>query len=139
MATSIFDVKAHMPDDGSVASVLGQAKPAWDRVEDLLRETCGEIAKEWKFYSKKSGWSLVFKNKGKTLLYTLPCREYFKVWFVLGAEALEAAKQAPLPEPVLEEVRTAITYAEGTSFSVDVHAMKDLDAVKLLLSIKMEG
>lgn len=139
MATSIFDVKAQMPDDGSVASVLGQAKPAWDSVEDMLRETCGEIAKEWKFYSKKSGWSLVFKNKGKTLLYALPCREYFKVWFVLGAGALEAAKQAPLPKPVLEAIRTATTYAEGTSFGVDVHGMKDLEAVKLLLSIKMEG
>lgn len=139
MATSIFDVKAQMPDDGSIASVLGQAKPAWDRMEDMLKETCRELAKEWKFYSKKSGWSLVFKNKGKTLLYTLPCREYFKVWFVLDAGALEAAKQAPLPEPVLEAICSAATYAEGTSFGVDVHGIKDLDAVKLLLSIKMKG
>lgn len=136
MATSVLDIKTDIPDDNKVAEALGNAKCLWDEMESYILESFGNIKKEWKFYSKKAGWSLIFKNKNKTLLYFIPCKDYFKIWFVLSEKAITAAKQASLPKQVIDTICSATSYVEGTSFGVDVKDNEDLNAVILLLEIK---
>lgn len=139
MATSIFGEKELIPGELDLAEALGGAKAVWDRLERETVETFAGTRKEWKFYSKKAGWSLVFKTKDKTLFYLIPCKEMFKVWLVLGEKAVRAAAEAPLPGEVAEALRSATAYAEGTSFGLDVKAEEDLEAVRTLLAIKLSG
>lgn len=136
MAAGIFHEKAIAPNDSMVELVLGGKKALWDRLESHIFESYKAVKKEWKFYSKKAGWSLVIKEKSRTLLYLSLFDGYFKVWFVLGEKAITVARQSALPEKVLETLGTASAYMEGTLFDVDVTADSDLNAVKMLLVIK---
>lgn len=136
MAASIFYEKAVSPSDGMVETVLGDKKALWDKLEAHIFQNCMDAKKEWKFYSKKAGWSLVFKEKSRTLLYFAPFDGYFKVWFVFGDKAIATAKQSSLPEKVLEAISTASAYTEGTLFDVDVAAEHDLTTAMMLLEIK---
>jgi len=138
MATSIFDVKEQIPDDNNIAEVLGSAKKLWDTLKTHIFENYKGVKDEWKFYSKKSGWTLVFKKKSRTLLYFIPCKEYFKVFFVFGENAINASKISLLPEQILKRIFEATTYVEGTSFDVDVKNEQDLESVYTLLKIKDE-
>jgi len=138
LATSIFDVKTKMPDDNNVTEALGSAKELWDTLEAHICENYKGTKNEWKFYGKKSGWTLVFKKKGRTLLYFIPCKDYFKVFFVFGNKAINAAKDTLLPEQVMKHILEATTYAEGTSFDIEVKNEQDLESVYKLLKIKDE-
>jgi len=128
-----------MPGDSSLAEALGNAKKLWDTLEASIRAKHADAKSEWKFYSKKSGWILVFKKKSRTLLYAVPCEGYFKVFFVFGKKAVDAAKNAPLPEQIVKHILEATPYVEGTSFDVEVKREQDLESVYLLLKIKQEN
>ncbi len=137
MAASLFHEKAIMPSDSMVAAVLNDKKEIWDLLESHITNNYKDIRKEWKFYSKKSGWSLLFKDKRRTLLYIIPFDGYFKAWFVLSEKAAAIAKNSALPEEVLETICAAASYVEGILFDVDVKSQQDLLTVFTLLQIKV--
>ena len=136
LATSIFDEKAQMPDDNNITEELSNTRKLWDTLESYIFENYECVKSEWKFYSKKSGWTLVFKKKSRALLYLIPCKGYFKAFFVFGEKALNAAKNTPLPERIVKSILEAATYVEGTSFDVDIKNKQDLESVYVLLKIK---
>lgn len=138
LATSIFDVKAQIPNADNLTEALGSAKGLWDTLKTHINENYKGTKNDWKYYSKKSGWTLVFKKKSKTLLYFIPCKDYFKVFFVFGEKAINAAKNAHLPEQIIKHILEATTYVEGTSFDVEVKNEQDLESVYILLKIKDE-
>lgn len=137
MTTSIFDIKELIPDD-HLSEALGDSKKLWDQLEIHILENLADIKKEWKFYSKKAGWALVFKKKNRTLLYLTPSKDYFKVWFVFGEKASSYAKETGLPQYIIDAIFSAIPYVEGRLFSVDVKDDEHLSHVLYLLKIKDE-
>ncbi len=138
MAASLFHEKAVIPNDSMVEAVLSDKIEVWHQLESHIFKNYKDIKKEWKFYSQKSGWSLLFKDKRRTLLYMVPFEGYFKAWFVLSEKAIAAARNAALPEKVLETICSAASYVEGTLFAVDVKSEQDLLPVFVLLKIKAE-
>jgi len=139
MATSIFDNKAVIPDDAMVDTVLADMKPFWDAVKAHVAENYRGIMQSWKYYSKKAGWSLVFKAKDRTLFYFIPCDGYFRIALVFGEKAVSAAKQSSIPEHIKETISAAAAYVEGKSFFVDVKNEADVEPVLTLLRIKDEA
>lgn len=138
MSTSFFGEKAVVPNDMMLDIALLESKLLWDDLDSRISNDYSDVNKEWKFYSKKAGWSLIFKQKNRTLLYFVPLAGYFKVWFVFGDNAINTAKQAALPKHVHEAICTATPYVEGTLFDVEVKEAKDLDTVRMLLEIKVK-
>jgi len=138
MATSIFCTKAQAPTDEDIAEAMGKTKELWNTFKTRIGEEYTGVKNEWKFYSKKSGWILVFKKNKRTLFYLVPCKDYFRVFFVFGEKAIDAAKNAHLPEDVLKNILEAPKYIEGTSFDIDVKQEQDLNIVDTLLKIKDE-
>ncbi len=67
-----------MPEDQHLPEVLGDLKKLWGNLDKHISENYEDIKKEWKFYSKKAGWCLVFKKKMRTLLHLTPGKDYFK-------------------------------------------------------------
>jgi len=53
MSTSIFSDKAVIPDDTSLAEVLGNTRTLWDHIFEYVKEKYDALG-EWKFYSKKA-------------------------------------------------------------------------------------
>ena len=136
MATSIFDNKAVVPNDSMVDSALAGSKVIWDKLKSHIAEYLPGINQEWKMYSKKAGWSLVFKQGKRTLFYFVPCENHFIIAFVLGEKAVNAAMQSPLSANTKEAISDADVCAMGHSFFVVVKGNQDLDDVIALLKIK---
>lgn len=137
MALSAFDNIERRPDTDSLKSVLGPAASLWDGIRPFAASQWDPVGEEWVFSSKKAGWSVRLRHKGKIILYLIPQEGYFLVGFVLGDRAMEEARRAGLPEAALEQLNGARKYAEGTGFRFEVRTLEDLRAVEKLARIKM--
>ena len=135
MSLSFFGDKALMPNADMLAGALGNSKVLWDQIRNAAA-ACGSAAEQWKFYSRKAGWSLAVKSGSRTILYLIPLEGCFKVNFVFGEKAVEAARTVGLPEPVLALIEAATPYTEGRSFMFDVQTAADVESAQKLIEIK---
>ena len=135
-AASIFDDKTAVPNDEMVDAALSGTSGLWNECKLHVAENYHNTGQEWKYYSRKAGWSLVFRQGKRTLFYFIPCSGYFMVAFVLGEKAEKAAERSSLPEHIRQRIASAVPYAEGKSFFVDVKDESDLESVFTLLRIK---
>jgi hypothetical protein len=133
MSPNAFIGRTKPPTDEELSTELGAARALWD---ELLTELALPI-QEWNSYSPKAGWSLKLKLKKRTIVYLAPCHGSFRVAFVLGDKAMEAARQLKLPKAVLKIMDEAPRYAEGTGVRLEIAARKDLAAVKKLAEVKL--
>ena len=138
MATSIFDDKAVMPTEEMVNAAIANTKPLWNKLQNHADENYHGFVNEWKMYSKKSGWNLVFKQKKRTLFYFVPCDNHFIIAFVLGEKVVETALQSDISKKAKLEIQDADVCAMGHSFFVYVRTEQDLDDVFTLLKIKAD-
>jgi len=136
MATSIFDNKAVTPTDEMVSFAIVDTKSLWDMLKSHIAKNYQGLVSEWKMYSKKAGWSLVFKKGKRTLFYFVPCENHFIIAFVLGEKAVETALHSPMSEKAKAEISDADVCALGHSFFIYVRDEQDLLDVTMLLNIK---
>lgn len=133
MSPNAFIGSAQPPTDDELSVQLGAARALWD---ELLAQLALPV-QEWHSYSKKAGWSLKLKLGDRTIVYLAPCHGSFRVAFVLGAKAVEAARQSKLPKSVIKLIDEAPRYAEGTGVRLEIKTRKDLAAVKKLAEVKL--
>ena len=133
MSPNAFIGRTKPPTDEELSTELGAARALWD---ELLTELALPI-QEWNSYSPKAGWSMKLKLKKRTILYLAPCHGSFRVAFVLGDKAMEAARQLKLPAAVLKIIDEAPRYPEGTGVRLEIAARQDLAAVKKLAEVKL--
>ena len=136
MSLSEFDEKAIMPHDEMLTAVLADSRALWNTIISYIVETCGDISEEWKFYSKKAGWSLVVSSGKRKILYLIPQDGFFKVNFVFGEKAVAAVQISDLPESIITALLETKSYMEGRSVMFDVKTGADAQAVKKLIEIK---
>ena len=139
MLPNAFIDKPDAPTDVDVAAALGPAKALWDQLLAELAQECNVAVQEWNSYSRKAGWSLRLKHKKRNILYLGPCRGSFRVAFVLGDKAVEAARQCGLSQTVIRLIDEAKRYPEGTAVRFDVQGAKDIAAVKKLTTGKLQN
>ena len=139
MSLSIFGEKAEIPTVDALIAALGESKALWDDIKKQVETACGNYNDEWKFYSKKAGWSFVVRSGKRTILYLIPQDKYFKVNFVFGEKAVAAAHNIGLPESIVALITEAMPYAEGRSFMFDIGSLDDVDSVRKLISIKADN
>ena len=132
MTPNAFIGRTQPPTDEELSTELGAARALWD---ELLAELALPI-QEWNSYSPKAGWSMKLKLKKRTILYLAPCHGSFRVAFILGAKAVEAARQAKLSKALLKIIDEAPRYPEGSGVRLEIAARKDLAAVKKLAEVK---
>ena len=133
MAESIFSEKAIVPNEEMLSTALNASKFMWDKMISISGGSG-----EWKFYSKAAGWTHPVKKNKRTLFYMMPKDGWFKLIFVYGERAVEAAKLAGLPEQVLSDLLQAKAYVEGRSVSVNVNSEADMATAQKLLQLKLE-
>jgi hypothetical protein len=133
MSPNAFIGRTQPPTDDELSAELGVARVLWD---ELLAELALPI-QEWNSYSPKAGWSMKLKLGKRTILYLAPCHGKFRVAFILGAKAVEAARQCKLSKAVMKIIDEAPRYPEGTGVRLEITARKDLAAVKKLAEVKL--
>ena len=139
MSLSIFGDKAEVPTEDALVAALCESKVLWGDIKKQVESDCGNYNDEWKYYSKKAGWSFVVRSGKRTILYLIPQDKYFKVNFVLGDKAVTVAQDAGLPEAIVALIMDATPYTEGRSFMFDICSLDEVDTVRKLISIKAEN
>jgi hypothetical protein len=135
--SNAFIGKSTIPSSAEVADALGPSAPFWSELIDEVAADVGPVIHEWKaVYVNKYGWSLRLRQKGRNLIHLLPCRNCFRVAFVLGERAVRAAREAHLPKAVAQALATAPHYPEGTGLCLTVSRASDLPAIRKLVKIK---
>ena len=130
-----FVGQKQQPTKREVLSALGKSAPAWQELLAWFAEK-GITGQEWKSISPKYGWSLRLSRKKRNIIHLSPCNGCFRAAFVLGDRAVQAALASDLLPGLIDEIRTARRYAEGTGIRLLVRDAKDLAAVRKLALIK---
>ena len=137
MALSIFDNKTQQPTEEQLQEILQTTGKVYDNLLTFLQATYHNVTMQWKFYSKKSGWSLVIKHKKTTLLYIIPQDSFFKVSIGLGEKAYQRAMESQLREELKQILREATAYIEGRSCMFDIMDSSQIKDIELLLQLKL--
>ncbi|MGD9161483.1 MAG: DUF3788 family protein [Desulfobacteraceae bacterium] len=137
MAESVFGNKSEKPSASELEKALGKSNLLLKSIETHLQDKLGEIEREWKFYSKKAGWTFALIHKGRRLLHLIPRSEFFTVVITLGMKAVKAYENIGLSPQILSAIKDAKQYAEGKSIRLDIRSENDVEPVKQLLSIKI--
>ena len=136
MATSIFDNKELIPDDNDLKEVLKENINIWNEFIDYLEDEYGLLKKEWKFYSKKSGWSCRISNKKRNLVFLIPNDKYFIATINMSVKVSEILLDMDFPSEIKSIIKETKSYMEGKSVLIDVKNEKDLEIVKTMLDIR---
>lgn len=133
-----FIGKKTPPTSRDVVSRLGKSAPAWSELVQWLKQQ-GLACNEWHSVSPKYGWALLSVLKTRRIAYLAPCDGCFRVSFVLGDNAITAARASNLPKSVLNEIAKSRRYAEGTGVRLMVNKPDDLPAIMKLVEIKLQN
>jgi hypothetical protein len=131
-----FVGKTQQPTEDEVKTALSSSAQLWKQLVDWFAEQ-GVSGQEWKSSGSKYGWSLRLKSKKRNIVYLGPCNECFRVAFVLGDRALEAARKCGLSKSALQMLDDATRYPEGTGVRLMVTSAKDLATIKKLALVKL--
>lgn len=137
MSTSIYTEKFIEPNEKMLRYDLGTCEKYFDSICNHVKKDFGELAFEWKFYSKKSGWILKMLNKARNILFIIPNTKSFTVVFIFGGKATEYILSSDLPEHIKQELFQAKNYAEGKTIRLNVKNKADVDHILSLINIKM--
>jgi hypothetical protein len=133
-----FIDKTHQPTEQDLAEVIGRPKVHWDTLKTFVIDEYGPLTPQWKFYTKKSGWTFVLRGKKFNLLYLSPSVKFFRAGFLYSEKAAAAAEDSNLPDDIKEMVATAKKYPEGRAIGFDVTNKKQVALIKRLIRIRME-
>lgn len=135
--TNAFIGRTSPPTPDEVTAALGPTASVWKQFVDWMEQEKGVTTEEWKSDAPKYGWSLRLKRKDRTIVYLAPCDHCFRVAFVLGDRAMEAARYTRFPRKVAETIAASPHYGEGTGVRLIVKKPTDLPPIRLLTEIKL--
>lgn len=136
---SYFMDKSEKPQKDTLLKVLGKTGPLWTQLRNDLEHEYGKLTEDWKFYSKKSGWTLKLLQKKRNLFFMMPQEGYFHITFVFGDKAVSEVEKSDLPKDIIETLVNAKKYMEGRGLTVQVKNSKDVQNVKKLVDIKVRN
>lgn len=136
-ADVIFD-KTTEPNDELVQQLVGETYSLWNEIRTKLHAEYGDLHEEWKYYGKKSGWTLKKYLKKRNLFFFKPYDGYFMIAFVFGDKAVQAVEESDLPVSLKTELREARKYAEGRGLRLDIQSPEQVDYIIKLVDIKVK-
>jgi hypothetical protein len=128
---------AAQPTPEELSAALGSTAILWNKLTECLADEYGLTIQEWTSYSLKAGWSMRLKLKKRNILYMAPCKDCFRVAFILGDKAVKAAHQSKLPQSITKAIDDAPRYPEGTGVRFVVKRVADLAGIQKLAAIKL--
>ena len=139
MAESIFTDRAQEPTPDAIEQALDSRHLLWTELLGTLLGVTDGLAANWAFYKKATGWLLRIQRKKFTVCTVLPTPDALVVIFLLPERAVEAAREAELPEEVVLAMDDASVSKFGHAFNLYITIETQLDAVATLARIKLES
>ena len=139
MRDYLFLDKSTQPTERQLKDAIADTYEYWDEIKDRITELYGDTKGEWKFYSKKSGWTLKTLLKKRNLFFFQPFANYFSLTFIFGDKAVNVIEESDVSEAFKRVLRDAKKYAEGRGLLVKVKTRNDLTDVNKLIDIKVKN
>jgi hypothetical protein len=137
MALSVFEDRAHQPDDEELVGALGATADLWNELRHAIGARFAPVSATWGFSSKSTGWGLRLAGAKRTILYLTPRDGDFLASFALGERAVKATRESGLSPAVLDAIDAAPRYAEGRGVRLAVRTAGDVREIMRLAEIKM--
>lgn len=139
MEDYLFLDKSNEPTELDLKEVLSDTYNLWTDIKLTISSQYGSTISEWKFYTKKTGWTLKTLLGKRNLFFFKPYNKYFTLTFVFGDKAVNAVEDSDVSENLKQTLREAKKYAEGRGISVEVKNKKNVKDVLKLLDIKINN
>jgi hypothetical protein len=139
MPDYLFLDKSTQPTERQLKEAIADTYEYWIEIKNRIAELYGDTKGEWKFYSKKSGWTLKTLLKKRNLFFFQPFANYFSLTFVFGDKAVNVIEESDVSEALKRVLRDSKKYAEGRGMLVDVKARNDLVDVNKLIDVKVKN
>ena len=139
MPDYLFLDKSTQPTEKQLEAAIADTYEYWIEIKNRITELYGETKGEWKFYSKKSGWTLKTLLKKRNLFFFQPYANYFSLTFVFGDKAVNVIEKSDVSEALKRVLRDAKKYAEGRGLSIDVESSEKVEIIKKLIEIKINN
>ncbi len=137
MALSVFEKKTKMPDDADLSQALGDLFFIWKNIREFVLANAPDISEEWNYSGKSLGWGFRLRNPKKVIVYLIPSEGYFKIGFVFGPAATEEVMRSTVSDEIKTIIDSAVVYAEGRGFRIDVKDESMLEDLFKLIRIKL--
>jgi hypothetical protein len=137
VASSVFGDKATVPDEPSLAAVLGPAGARWTATIEALEREFDRLETTWSYAGKAHGWSLRCSERGRPIVYLTPLDAGFRASLALPERAMATAFGAGLPPGVRELLAAAPSYAEGRGVRLPIASDEDVSSLVTLARIRM--
>jgi len=139
MVTGFFLDKQKQPSQFEMIETLGHASDLWKDLTDYLQ--CHyDFIPEFSFFTKKYGWTIRYRRKGKTLCYLFPLVDAFTVLLILGNKQAEQALN--LQDELSSEIRSILINTpqlhDGRWMWFKISNQAQVEDIKLLLNIKQK-
>ena len=138
MEEFLFLDKSHTPTSEDLADALSDTYPIWVEMNREIAAKYGDVIPSWKFYDKKSGWTMKNMLKNRNLFFFKPYRSHFTLTFVFGDRAVEEIERSTISEKIKAELRTAKRYMEGRGLTIKVMDNMPLPDIYKLIDIKLK-
>ena len=138
MEEFLFLDKSYIPTSEDLADALSDTYPIWVEMNREIAAKYGDVIPSWKFYDKKSGWTMKNMLKNRNLFFFKPYRSHFTLTFVFGDRAVEEIERSTISEKIKAELRTAKRYMEGRGLTVKVIDNMPLPDIYKLIDIKLK-
>ncbi len=135
MAISVFSQENSPPEPAEVAARLGTAGPLWDRLVIFIQAHYDMVG-DMVYGGKKYGWTLWYRQGGKSLVTLYPQENAFVAQVVLSKEQVEQALALDLGETAARLLRAAPQLPDGCWLFVQVAGPAEAAAVEQLLQVK---
>ena len=139
MPDYLFLDKSTQPTEKQLEAAIADTYEYWIEIKNRITELYGETKGEWKFYSKKSGWTLKTLLKKRNLFFFQSYANYFSLTLVFGDKAVNVIEKSDVSEALKRVLRDAKKYAEGRGLLVKVKTRNDLLDVNKLIDIKVKN
>jgi hypothetical protein len=139
MIEYLFLDKTVEPSDKNLKDALSASYKYWIEIQKEFLIEYGEIIPEWKFYDKKTGWTMKNMFKKRNLFFFKPYKGYFNLTFVFGDKAVSAIEKSSVSEDLIQELRLSKKYMEGRVLTVKVSKKSDLQNIYKLVEIKVQN
>jgi hypothetical protein len=127
MPEPVLVEKSVKPNDTILKELMGKAFTHFAK----FRQLTSGFAQEWKFYTKKSGWTFKIQGKKKAICYVTPWPKSFRIGMAIAEKEKGHVLASNLPKAALNEFKKARKYPEGYPLRFDIKTAKDLNmAVK---------
>ncbi len=108
-----------------------------NKIKNYLTSRNISVTEEWKYYSKKTGWTKKILMNKRNLLFFTPCISGPNISFVFGDKAVLEINNSKLPQKIKDEITSAKKYAEGRGLRLQPRTRADVKTIIALLEIKI--